>query len=81
MEEIPTSPNISDLPGNYVQLVAKNLKKAASAFPSNIQPLICMFFSQEMQSIILSQFIISEFREFISESAMFISEFKDLIAN
>jgi hypothetical protein len=24
LEDIPTSPNISDLPGNYVQLVAKN---------------------------------------------------------
>jgi tetratricopeptide (TPR) repeat protein len=41
LEEIPTFPNISDLPGNYAQLVAKNFKKVPSAFPSNVQPLIC----------------------------------------
>lgn len=41
LEEIPASPNISDLPGSYVQLVAKNSKKIPSAFPSNIQPLVC----------------------------------------
>jgi transcription elongation factor Elf1 len=39
--EIPTFPTISDLPGNYGQLVAKNIKKVPSAFPSNIQSLIC----------------------------------------
>ncbi|WP_312470329.1 hypothetical protein [Neobacillus sp.] len=41
LEEIPFSPNISDLPGNFVPLVAKNLKNVPSAFPSNIQPLVC----------------------------------------
>jgi tetratricopeptide (TPR) repeat protein len=41
LEEIPDSPNIHDLPGSYVQLVTKNIKKAPSAFPGNIQPLIC----------------------------------------
>ena len=41
LEEIPDSPNTFDLPGSYVQLVAKNRKKVPPAFPSNIQPLIC----------------------------------------
>jgi len=41
LEEIPSNPTISDLPGDYVKLVAKNIKKVDSAFPSNIQPLIC----------------------------------------
>ncbi|WP_019414308.1 tetratricopeptide repeat protein [Paenisporosarcina sp. TG20] len=41
LEEIPNNPNISDLPGEYVKLVAKNINKVHSAFPINIQPLVC----------------------------------------
>ena len=41
LEEIPDFPNLAKLPSRYVQLVAKNSKKIPTAFPRNMQTLIC----------------------------------------
>lgn len=41
MEDIPLSPKIAELPGKYVKLSAKNIKKIPPIYPDNSQPLIC----------------------------------------
>lgn len=41
LDEVPTTPQLADLPGNFVQLVAKNNKMIDYPFESNIVPLVC----------------------------------------
>jgi len=41
LEDISSTPSVSDLPGRYVQLVSENSKNVPRAFPQNAQMLRC----------------------------------------
>lgn len=41
LDDIPATPSLSDLPGEYVQYVAENRSRVPSPFPKNMQMLAC----------------------------------------